>query len=61
VTKTPYQEWRERTNCTHGHCPNGCDKPMPIKDGENMICSWCSLRGVVAPLIPCVPGEGVCE
>ena len=23
------QKWYEDNNCTHAHCPEGCDKPQP--------------------------------
>ncbi len=56
-----YTAWCEANNCTHGHCPHGCEHPQPghyAGDGR-LLCGSCWFRGNEAVLIvPCTPEEG---
>jgi len=50
------QKWYEDNNCTHAHCPEGCDKPQPSLVNRKMLCMRCYVKyGVISEMIPCDP------
>jgi hypothetical protein len=53
-----YVAWCAARGCGHAHCPDGCEKPMPILlDDGRMVCGRCLVRfGEVVEVVPCVPG-----
>lgn len=48
------REWCSLNNCDHAHCPEGCEHPQPIVDGERLLCGQCLvLRRHVSEMLPC--------
>jgi hypothetical protein len=55
-----YSEWCVAHNCTHGHCPLGCEKPQPASydDGPSLICGVCYYYdGTLSEIVPCTPAD----
>lgn len=48
--------WYEQHDCTHAHCPDGCEHPQPILIDGRMLCGRCLIRfGEEVEVIPCTP------
>lgn len=51
-----YREWRQHFQCSHGHCPCGCDHPQPFIDDGILYCGACLVRaGEYCQMTPCRP------
>jgi hypothetical protein len=52
-------EWHKAHNCSHAHCPDGCDtgsKSQPFLAGDKLYCGRCYfVAGLVVEMIPCTP------
>lgn len=56
--KTDYQIWSELHNCTHGHCPYGCEHPQPFMHKNKLICGQCAVMcNEILEMIPCDPND----
>lgn len=57
-----YGEWCIKNDCTHGHCPNGCEHPQPFFNDHSLdlICGKCYHDlGNVVSMIPC--NKEICD
>ncbi len=55
---TPYTAWCEANDCTHGHCPLGCEHPQPgyYAGTDELLCGCCYFYDGTHTLIElCVP------
>lgn len=47
-------EWYDWHQCTHAHCPQGCDHPQPFLWADKLLCGRCYFtEGVYTEMIPC--------
>lgn len=54
-----YQEWCIANNCSHAHCPNGCEHPQPIVGANaKCYCGRCYFKdNKLVEVIPCNKGN----
>lgn len=59
-----YDIWCKDNNCSHGHCPEGCEHPQPIAvifKGETvvrLVCGRCLCKyEVLNEMVPCSPKD----
>lgn len=52
-----YLEWCKQHDCTHAHCPYGCDHPQPFcLDDGRLVCGRCAIiDNELVEMIPCTP------
>lgn len=55
-------EWYALHQCDHAHCPEGCEHPQPVLDGEELICGkhWVILK-IRLPMTPCASEDQCAE
>lgn len=51
------QDWYRDHNCSHAHCPDGCEHPQPfLADDGRMLCGRCAVKyGEAVEVEPCSP------
>ena len=53
-------DWYKDNNCSHAHCPLGCEKPQPEVCGGKLLCMKCLvLYDTLTEMVPCTPE--ICE
>jgi len=56
VAGSPYTVWCRDNECSHGHCPLGCEHPQPSTwaGDARIICGCCYFTdGTVSLVVPC--------
>jgi hypothetical protein len=49
-------DWYKANDCTHAHCPEGCDHPQPFVQGDELWCGSCWFMHKVKTFMePCRP------
>ena len=50
------ERWYGKHDCSHAHCPCGCDHPQPFLLDGRLVCGECAIRdGYLCEMIPCGP------
>ena len=51
-----YPDWCRAHNCTHAHCPCGCEHPQPFVSDGALYCGKCFHDdNQLCAMIPCIP------
>lgn len=53
-----FEEWCDKHDCDHAHCPYDCEHPQPMLDGGDLICGKClhdSDGEEIVKMVPCTP------
>lgn len=63
ILPTTLDEWYKAHDCDHAHCPHDCEHPQPFIHEGKLYCGRCyfQCRYTLSEMIPCVPGENVCD